>query len=58
MQIFYILLTQTNFSFFFEVIFMRIIGDSPIWTRKNEETVPYPRLTHDLKTDVVIVGGG
>lgn len=37
---------------------MRIIGDSPIWTRKNEETVPYPRLTHDLKTDVVIVGGG
>ena len=37
---------------------MRIIGDNPIWTRRNGEGTPYPNLTNDLKTDIVIVGGG
>lgn len=37
---------------------MRIIGDSPVWTRRNGEGNPYPKLASDLKTDVVIVGGG
>lgn len=37
---------------------MRIIGDSPIWKRKNAEETTYPKLPSDLKTEVVIVGGG
>ncbi len=37
---------------------MRIIGDSPIWKRKNAEQTTYPKLPSDLKTEVVIVGGG
>lgn len=37
---------------------MRIIGDSPVWKRKNAEETTYPKLPSDLKTEVVIIGGG
>ena len=37
---------------------MRIIGDSPIWKRRNTNETLYPTLPTDIKTDVVIVGGG
>lgn len=37
---------------------MRMTGDSPLWTKNIEEGTTYPPLSQDIKTDIVIVGGG
>ena len=37
---------------------MRMTGDSPLWTKNIEEGTMYPPLSQDIKTDIVIVGGG
>lgn len=37
---------------------MRTTGDSPMWTKNMEEKKIYPSLSGDIKTDIVIVGGG
>ena len=37
---------------------MRMTGDSPLWTKNIEVKTTYPPLSQDIKTDIVIVGGG
>ncbi|MDE5977581.1 MAG: FAD-binding oxidoreductase [Turicibacter sp.] len=37
---------------------MRIIGDTPLWSNSIEKKTSYPQLAQDIKTDIVIIGGG